>query len=83
VESFHPALGFWERMPSMRQGRCFPAAAVLTEHLYIFGGICEGEPLATAERLDLQTWQWELLPPMSYARVGEQNAMVLCGPLGD
>lgn len=52
----------------LRQARLGPGAAVLGDHLYIFGGSGGGAPIYQAERVDLRTGSSELLSPKFIAR---------------
>mmetsp|Transcript_36600 Transcript_36600/g.82740 ORF Transcript_36600/g.82740 Transcript_36600/m.82740 type:complete len:918 (-) Transcript_36600:96-2849(-) len=84
--------GNWQKLMSMREGRLFSASVCCSRYLYMCGGSTSGTHMSgvnTAERFDLQTNLWEVLPPMNSPRaggaaaVGPRGMIVICGGTKD
>merc|ERR1712032_146664 len=58
----------WARLPPMRTSRLRASAAAADGSLYILGGSCNGETLATTERWKPCLSSWETLPAMATRR---------------
>jgi len=73
VECLDPNKTYWEEANPMlgSQSPSFPMSTISDGYLYVIGGkTANGIALNFAQRLDLATGEWEMLPPMHSSRVG-------------
>lgn len=62
AERYDAARRRWELLPAMTVGRARAAAGVFRGRLVVCGGLdTNGQPLHSAERLNLDAWCWEAL----------------------
>lgn len=69
IEEYWPYWDRWMRRASLRQRRCWPAAASYDGLVYVFGGVSEDE-IATVEVYDPRHEYGSGVPPMPTARHG-------------
>lgn len=71
VVRFDPALGFWERVPSMNQPRAFAAAVTYNGQIYVIGGRnALGQVLNDVEYYDPASQSWYAFLQMDQERQG-------------
>ncbi|KAK3158270.1 hypothetical protein QOZ80_2AG0134970 [Eleusine coracana subsp. coracana] len=72
VWRYDPRLNLWQEVSPMITGRAFCKAALLTDKLYVVGGVSRGRngllPLRSAEVFDPKTGQWSELPEMPFTK---------------
>lgn len=71
----------WNGLPDMTFGRTHANAVIAADgNIIVIGGNIEGlidEPVLTAERFDIDSGEWELLPAMSFTRNYHSTAILL------
>eukprot|EP00415_Alexandrium_ostenfeldii_P000655 UN0655 len=70
VERFRPSVGSWELIEDMYSFHSFGSAVLVDDHVYVLGGRDVHGLTNAAERLNLKTGSWELLPLMPEPLIG-------------
>lgn len=70
----------WKALPPMLDTRVDAICAIIANSIYICGGSRRGQPTMAAERLNLDSGDWECLPPLlSRRRVDGDAAVAVMG----